>query len=242
MEAKCVLYDISKSAERIDEILNASTSEFSDSIDIPKRNDLTYSNGYYINVTALFIDIIGSSDLTDKHKRPILAKIYRAFISECVAVINGSIICQEINVNGDCVWGVFEASTKMEINHVFQIAKKLNSLIYLLNLKLRKKGYEQISVGIGMDYGRALMVKAGFSGSGINDVIWMGDVVNSACHLCNIAGRNGHKPLIVSEAVYINLNDDEQRLLSDSYNLWNTYHEGDLYDGEMQAWCGKHCI
>lgn len=33
------------------------------------------------------------------------------------------------------------------------------------------------------------MVKAGYSGSGINDVIWMGDVVNTACHLANKAGR-----------------------------------------------------
>ncbi len=32
------------------------------------------------------------------------------------------------------------------------------------------------------------MVKASYSGNNINDVIWMGDVVNSACHLSNKAG------------------------------------------------------
>ena len=42
-----------------------------------------------------------------------------------------------------------------------------------------------VDANIGMDYGRALMAQAGFKGSGINDIIWMGDVVNSACHLCN---------------------------------------------------------
>ena len=53
-------------------------------------------------------------------------------------------------------------------------------MVKILNYKLGKKGYSTISVGIGIDYGRALMVKAGYSGSGLNDVIWMGDVVNSA--------------------------------------------------------------
>ena len=34
--------------------------------------------------------------------------------------------------------------------------------VNILNYKLEKKGYEKISVGIGVDDGRALMVKAGF--------------------------------------------------------------------------------
>lgn len=32
------------------------------------------------------------------------------------------------------------------------------------------------------------MVQAGYAGSGLNDVIWMGDVVNYACHICGKAG------------------------------------------------------
>ena len=87
-------------------------------------------------------------------------------------------------------------------------------MIEILNYKLRKKKYSQISVGIGIDYGRALMVKAGYSGSGINDVIWMGDVVNSACHLCNKAGRGCRKVIVISDVVYNNLNEHHQSLFS----------------------------
>ena len=104
--------------------------------------------------------------------------------------MNAQTICKEMNINGDCVGGVFETPYKSDIDTVFSIAARLNSLIKILNYKLRKKGYSQISVGIGMDYGRALMVIAGYSGSGLNDVIWMGDVVNSACHITNKAGRD----------------------------------------------------
>ena len=59
------------------------------------------------------------------------------------------------------------------------------------------------------------MVKAGYSGSGINDVIWMGDVVNTACHLANKAGRGIRNKIVVTEQIYNNLNDSHKKLLSE---------------------------
>ena len=79
-------YDVDKSSDRMDDILNASDNDYCDKDSIPARSDLTFKNGYYVNVTAIFIDIVGSSDMTDEHKRPTLAKMYRAFLSECVAI------------------------------------------------------------------------------------------------------------------------------------------------------------
>ena len=107
-----ISYDINKSSDRIDEILNASNSNYSDKNYIPARSTLTYNKGYYVHVTALFIDIVGSSDMTNDHLRSTLAKIYRSFISECVAIMNEQEICKEINIHGDCVWGVFETPKK----------------------------------------------------------------------------------------------------------------------------------
>ena len=238
-----VSYDVDKSAKRIDEILDAGNGNFEDKSSLPSRSSLTYTNGFYVNITALFIDIAGSSEMTDEHKRPVLAKTYRSFISECTAIMNSESICKEINIHGDCVWGVFETPTKPDIDDVFSIAAKLNSLIQILNYKLRKKGYSTISVGIGMDYGRALMVKAGYSGSGLNDVIWMGDVVNSASHLSNEAGRNGRKTLVVSSCIYGNLNEHNQRLLSSFYSStdWKTKYEGNIINTEMDKWYEEHC-
>ena len=61
-----IAYDIDKSSQRMDDILSAGNGNFSDSDSIPQRSSLTYTNGYYVNVTALFIDIVGSSDMTDE--------------------------------------------------------------------------------------------------------------------------------------------------------------------------------
>lgn len=239
--ANHISYDINKSSQRMDDILNAENSNFSDSKVIPPRASLTYTNGYYVKITALFIDIVGSSDMTDQHKRPTLAKMYRCFISECTAIMNAHSICKEISINGDCVWGVFETPNQSDIDTVFDVAAKLNSIIGILNYKLCKKGYGKISVGIGMDYGRALMVKAGYFGSGLNDVIWMGDVVNSACHMANKAGRNGAKVLIVSSCIYSKLNKNYQDLLKKKVVDSRIYYEGDIISRSMNAWYNEHC-
>ncbi|MGG2110254.1 hypothetical protein ABFY60_07000 [Lysinibacillus pakistanensis] len=51
----------------------------------------------------------------------------------------------------------------------------------VLNFKFIKRwgvNFKDIQAGIGVALGRALVIKAGFSGSGINDLIYMVDVVN----------------------------------------------------------------
>ena len=111
-------YSVEKSSERMDDILDSSNSNFKDTDSIPLRSELTFKNGYYVNITAIFIDIVGSSDMTDEHRRPTLAKMYRAFLSECVAIMNSENNCKEISINGDRVWGVFNTPYKADIDEV----------------------------------------------------------------------------------------------------------------------------
>lgn len=182
-----------------------------------------------------------SSKLTDGNKRPTLAKMYRAFLSECVAIMNSWEMCKEININGDCVWGVFETPKKSDVDNVISVAAQLNSMIKILNYKLKKKKYDTISVGIGIDDGRALMVKAGYSGSGINEIVWMGDVVNTACHLANKAGRGIRDRIIVTEQIYSNLNDKHKEMLSSYTDGTTTRYEGNISRTGMENWYKENC-
>jgi len=240
MESHYITYDVAKSAERIDNILKENDRSFEELNEIPSRSKLTFTNGFYVNCSAIFVDIRGSSDLTDNHKRPKLAKLYRSFISEVVAIMNGEASCAEVNINGDCVWGVFKTPSKRDINLVFSIAAQVASLIYILNYKFKKNGIEEITVGIGMDYGRALMVKAGYNGSTINDVVWMGDVVNQASNLCGYAECTyNNKQMMVSNVFYNNLNNENQTLLSKNY-IHDCYH-GDVINIFMEKWYKENC-
>lgn len=236
------VYKIEDSAERMDDILDANDNDYEDNkSNIPTRDKLTYKNGYYVDVTALFIDIVDSSKLADGHKRPTLAKMYRCFLSECVAIMNSYEICKEININGDCVWGVFETPNIDDVDAVIDVAAKLCSMINVLNYKLSKKKYEKIDVGIGIDDGVALMVKAGYSGSGLNDVIWMGDVVNSACHLANKAGRDFREPILITSKVYNNVLEATQKLLTKCTVDGTTYYEGNIIWDPIENWYKENC-
>ncbi|MDO5878282.1 MULTISPECIES: adenylate/guanylate cyclase domain-containing protein [Paenarthrobacter] len=217
MDGNYKYYSYLSSAARIDEILNQPTGQFEEKDNFPDRDKLTYTNGVYGKCTAIFVDIRDSSSLPDKHQRPALAKIYRSFISEMVAVLNGSALVREVNIVGDCVWAVYSTPAKSDIDDLFSLVCTANTLKKLLNAKLEEKELTPLKLGIGVDYGRALMIKAGYSGSGINDVIYMGDVVNRAAHLANKAGRGYRDPIWLGEWYAGNLNEHNSGLLSSNY-------------------------
>lgn len=231
-------YDFNSSLSRIDEILDASNDSFKESDSIVNRENLTYKNGFYVYCTALFVDIRDSSNMTDAHKRPVLAKIYRSFISEMVALMNGHDTCREVNINGDCVWCVCETKYKTDIDGVFSLAAKACSLVDILNYKLKIKNYQTYQVGVGIDYGRALMIKAGNDGSAIDDVVWMGDVVNQACHLCNEANSGFFdKRVFLSNIIYDNLNDNNKTLCSKDGG--RDIYQADVVNINMSKWLKK---
>ena len=240
METNHTYYDFEKSRSRIDEILDESDKSFEELDSIPSRDKLTYKNGFYVNCTALFVDIRDSSTLPTKHKRPALAKIYRSYISEVVAVINGNMNCKEIEIDGDCISGIYNTPSKADIDSVFSDAAQIHSLIKILNCKYEKRGIENINIGIGIDDGRALMIKAGYNGSGLNKVVWMGEVVNSSSNLCNKANKGwDSEVLFVSSVVYGNLNKHNQELLS--WNQRNSCYHGNIINLNMEEWYTENC-
>ncbi|MGO2032097.1 MAG: adenylate/guanylate cyclase domain-containing protein [Glutamicibacter ardleyensis] len=240
MDGNYKAYSYIASAKRIDEILDQPAGKFEETDSLPDRDKLTFSNGFYGLCTAVFVDIRDSSGLTEKHKRPALAKIYRSFISEMVAVLNSSPLVREVNIVGDCVWAVYNTPYKSSIDDVFTVVCYANTLKKLLNTKLTKKDYSPLKFGIGVDYGRALMIKAGFSGSGINDVIYMGDVVNSAAHLAHKAGRSWNDPIWASELFAQNLNDDNAQWLTSNYEFGTgTVRKGDVIITGMNDWISE---
>ncbi len=110
------------SFKRIDEILALPQGNYEEVKNLP--DDLTFTNGFHAHCAALFIDIRDSSSLPDKYNRPALAKLYRAFILEMVAVFNRVTFAREINIVEDCVWGVYSTATKDQIDALFRAAAR----------------------------------------------------------------------------------------------------------------------
>ncbi len=240
MKSNYQAYDYSKSFDRLDDILAAADTSYEEVDTIPSRDKLTFSNGFYVNCSAMFVDMRGSSSYPDKYRRPTLAKIYRAYASEIAAVMNGNMWCGEVNIVGDCVAGIFDSQYKSQIDSVFSTSAQVHSLVKVLNYKLGKLHIDPIVIGIGISYGRALMVKVGFSGSGISDVVWMGDVVNEASHLAGYGNSTySDHPIMVSTVFYQNLNEDNQRLLT--YHYQRSCYHGNIVNVAMEDWYKQNC-
>jgi class 3 adenylate cyclase len=181
------------------------------------------------------VDIRRSKALTDKHTRPVLAKIYRAYISEVVAVLKGDDKISEIYIEGDGVWAVFNTTTKNDVNSVFSTAAQVASLIDILNVKLTKKGYSNVAVGIGLDDGESLYIKAGYKGSGINEVVWLGRVVGACAALCSNGNQTWtDREIMVSSRIYENLSDYNKALLE--WNQSRQCYHGNVINLVMDKW------
>ena len=238
METNYKRYNFEFSLSRIDEILDADNKSYQEVGSIPCRSRLTHTNGFYVNCTAVFVDIRDSSKLPQRHNRPVLAKNYRSFISEVIAIFNGNKNCREVNVQGDCVWAIFDTPCQAHFRDVLYNCAQVNSLINILNFKLQKKGYQTFKVGIGVDYGRALMIKAGYKGSKINELVWMGDVVNQACNLCSCGNKIFDDPIVISTIVY-----DKLCMTEGQWAEWFTHdvcchgcYYGDVSYRDMNIW------
>ncbi len=235
MNASYSSYDFKESADRIEEILDSPDVNYEETDSVPSRDRLTFTNGFYVNCSSMFVDIRGSKELTEKYKRSTLSRIYRSYISELVAVMRYHTEVCEVNIQGDCVWGVFDTPHKSDIDELFSIAYITSSMVDILNWKLGNKKIDPLTVGIGLSYGRALMIKAGHRGSSINDVVWMGDVVNEASKLCEYGNSNwNNREIMVSTVIYNNLREENQALLE-----WNSsrqcYH-GNVISLAMDKW------
>jgi hypothetical protein len=53
-------------------------------------------------------------------RRPTLARLYRSYISELVAIMNSDPDCREVSIVGDAVWCVVNTPNKSDIKDVFR--------------------------------------------------------------------------------------------------------------------------
>lgn len=256
MKSNHINFNFEKSLERIDGILNDSTT-YEEADDIPAVDDLTYNNGKYVKCAAFFIDLRGSTDLieTRGRKSKSLARLYRAYISEIVAIVNSFETCKEINIVGDCVSAMFAGKTKTSnkpVIEALEAASMSNAMMSVLNVQYQKKwdNFEEIKAGIGVALGRALVIKAGFSGSGIRELVYMGDVVNRASKMCGLAHKEYSSPICVTEKVYDDAagyiaNRETNETFQDFLNKQDHSRHGTVYIGSfvrvhMMEWVEKN--
>lgn len=200
------MYDFMKSKETIISILNSPTKIIKKEKVPASDGEFTYDNGIKTWVGALFVDIVDSSKLFANANED-TARIMRSFCSEIIAILKDDPNYREIGIRGDCVYCIYTTQYQTDLVDIFRHAYRINSFMNMLNRLLHQNGYPQIRAGIGLGCDEELIIKAGQSGSGINDKIWIGKAVVDAAHLSDKANRNGIQAIAMSTVFYNNITE-----------------------------------
>lgn len=238
-------YDYKEGKKRIQDILNNKLS-VNEQDSIPNEPQFTFENAYYGWVTAIFVDIRNSTKLFSEGDKEKVSKIIRSFTSEIIEILRDDDNLREIGIRGDCVYAIYTTPYKNYILSCYQKTFCINTYIKMLNKLLNTKNYPQIKVGIGMASDRELVVKAGRKGTGINNLVWIGNAVSIAAKLSAIAHKDVFQPICYSEISYINITKSLNETRSDkSFYSWfnkkfsidlGTYYSADIIHIKANEW------
>ena len=238
-------YDYAQGKQRIINILDSKT-KIEESEDIPKSDEeFTYENGIKAWVGALFVDIRDSSEYFTENKPDTVARVIRAFCSEIITILSANDNYRQIGIRGDCVYAIYSCPTLAHIKSIMSDAAYINTLRKMFTKILTKKGFPTFSFGIGIGASKDLIVKAGKKGSGINDLIWIGDAVIDASNMSSIANKNNFDPIVMDDCFYNNIKDMDAssehkygEFISSkySYDLGKTVYHADIINIAFNDW------
>lgn len=226
------MYNYKNSKSNIINILKSETP-IEEKETIPSDQEFTYENGITCWVSAIFVDMKNSSELF-KSKDEKLARLLRAFTSEIITIFQNFSKYSQIGIRGDCVYAIYSTPQKDDLNEIFDIAAYVNTFIKMFNKLLAENKYLTIGVGIGLGCDKELIIKAGRSGTGINDKIWIGKAVVDAANLSSVANRHGYKKIAMNSCFYNNIKD-----FSNNKKEWfnhissSKYFDGDFYECDV---------
>ena len=198
-------YDYQVGSQRISNILNQDMSK-EDRKKVPPESQMTYSNGYTMRISAIFVDIRNSTKLFADKNRDMVTRVTKSFVSEVIQIMDSD-PSAEIGIRGDCVYAIYSTPEKCNVHSVYEKAYFVNTLMKLLNKHYSRKKYPQIEIGIGLAVSEDLVVKAGSKGSGVNDRIWIGGAVPTASNLSSYGNKDGIGPIVMTEQFYQDIID-----------------------------------
>lgn len=142
---------------------------------------------------VLYVDMRDSTQISANKRPASLAKIYSSFVSsmlQAAQVFNGHVR----NIIGDRVMVVFDRENCF-LNAI-NTAVLMNSISqYILNRRIKDIEFR---CGIGIDYGKMLVTKAGAIRRGAEtefyrSLVWLGNPANIASKLTDIANKTNTK-------------------------------------------------
>lgn len=173
------------------------------------NSKLTFANtGLLFEATVLYIDMRDSTKVLNKHNKPTIAKIHKAYLHTTVKIAT-SLGGEVRSFNGDSVLAFFQGTTKRSLSNAVRAAMQIRYMIAnsesgINNLLAQ---YSAVDFGIGLDDGKILCTKVGVGGdNNTKDLIWIGNAINKSVIISDQCKANEY--IGISNYVYQNLDDD----------------------------------
>ncbi|MFF2316973.1 adenylate/guanylate cyclase domain-containing protein [Arthrobacter sp. NPDC058097] len=185
---------------------------------VPETDDIVMKNGgRLVDATYLYADLAGSSRMASSLKKETTGKIIRAYINTASRILRN--FGGEIrSFDGDRVMAIFMGADKE--TQAVRAALAINWAVYeVLRPKIKAtwsdgEDFCNISHGIGIDTGEALIVRGGVRDN--NDLISIGQAPNQAAKLSEI--RDSYD-LAITQAVYEAMSNNVA-FMADGTRLW----------------------
>ncbi len=162
-----------------------------------------------VNMIVLYVDLVGSTDITLSLPEEKVAIIIRSFAQEMAEVIrqhDGYVL----KFVGDAVIGYFiaEALPLLAADNAVNCAKTMVTIVEKgLNPILNQYDYPELKIKIGMDYGKNIIVRYG-ADKEKSHVDILGPAMNIASKIQHVAEPN---QILIGEDVYTRIHSSLQK-------------------------------
>ena len=141
------------------------------------------------NVTAVFADLKGSTDLSSSVSPEVAAIAYNYF-NRAMSVILEGFSAGYVEIQGDGIFGLFSGKGSMFYAAACAITMR-SQVEEIVASRFKRDASVQwdLKVGVGVDRGTLIVRQLGLRGTKLNEV-WAGKPVNVAAKLSSVAGPN----------------------------------------------------
>lgn len=173
---------------------------------VPEAKDIGPSEGVELDAAYVYADMAGSSDLAHSVYKPVAAKVIRAYVNTATQILNywgGEVR----SFDGDRVMAIFigedrnRVATRAALEINWAVNKVIRPAIEAMWSDTAAWKW-RLDHGVGVDTGRALLVRAGVRSD--NDIVSVGRAPNVAAKLSSLRDSG---PLYITRAIYDDLND-----------------------------------
>ena len=154
--------------------------------------------GQEVNAVVLFADIRGFTSMSEKTAPGDVVRMLNQFFERMVKIVqkNGGVIDKFIGDNMMAVWGIpyaIEDAEKKAITASLEMREEMKAW----NLELKKQGFGEVGIGIGLNVGPVIAGSIGSSDHMEYTVI--GDTVNTAQRAESVAKK---QQIVVTDAFF----------------------------------------